>query len=265
MKNINQQPQHLNIKCSDGFCNQFRMLLAGEFLMQQNLIQSCNMDWSLTNHNNVNFLNYYEPPSFVVLRNLLQHEVNYTDGCFSGMTGRYIEQNGKKWPLNLINIFKTLKLKNHISEIVDSYCKKINSKNLLGLHIRRTCKIGVNKLFPERQNRLLTNKEYLNIANDYNLNVFVATDNQETQSFFKKNLGKRCYVYKDLLEGVEDYCSEQYTRERVKRFSGPLHTIIDFYTLLNCKRFIGTESSSFSALIYHLRNKPNDFKIVGCV
>ncbi len=31
----------------------------------------------------------------------------------------------------------------------------------------------------------------------------------------------------------------------------------------NC--IIGTESSSFSALIYHLRNIPNDFKIVGGV
>ncbi len=49
------------------------------------------------------------------------------------------------------------------------------------------------------------------------------------------------------------------------RFTEPLHTIIDFYTLLNCKRFLGTESSSFSALIYHLRNTPNDYKIVGGV
>ena len=258
-------PSTINSKCNDGFCNQLRMVLAGIVLVQEGYVKEYNQEWTNTNHNNVNFLDFYETPSFINLKKISNKEVNWVDGTFAGMTGKFIEKNGKKWPLNLIKAFKTLKLKNHIQKIVDEYCESIKCKNLLGLHVRRTCKIGVNKLFPKRVNHLLTNQEYLDIIKDYNLNVFVATDNKQTQDYFKKNLGKRCYVYKDLLEGREDYCNEQYTREKVKRFSNPLHTIIDFYTLLNCKRFIGTESSSFTALIYHLRGNNNDYRVIsGC-
>lgn len=263
MLTSNNQLQDIYAKCNDGFCNQLRMLLAGEFLVKEKYIQSYTQEWTTTNHNNIDFLNFYETPSFINFKKIPNKEVNWVDGTFAGMTGKYIEKNGKKWPLNLIKAFKTLKLKNNIQQIIDRYLQDINTSELLGIHVRRTCKLGVNKEF-NRTSVLLTNKQYLEILEDYNLNVYVSTDNKETQSYFKQNLKTRYNAFKDIEKGIEEYCSV-YRREDVVRFTDPLHTIIDFYTLLNCKRFIGTESSSFSALIYHLRNKPNDFKIVGGV
>jgi hypothetical protein len=257
----NQQPQHLNIKCGDGFCNQLRMLLAGEFLMQQNLIQSCNMEWTLTNHNNVSFLDFYKKPKYINFKKLLPHEVNYTEGVFAAMTDNYILHNNQNWAFNLIKIFKTLKLKTKIQHLISDYHKKINCRNLVGVHIRRTCKTGVNKLFPERQKCLLTNQEYITAIKKSKLQAFVATDNKETQNYFKEQLNRQCIVYQDILEGTEDHNSYEYNKKTVKRFTEALHTIIDFYTLLNCKYFIGTEYSSFTSLVYYLRNNINDYKI----
>ncbi len=257
------QPITIHAKCNDGYCNQLRMVLAGIILVQEEHVKEYNQEWTNTNHNNVNFLDFYETPNFINLKKISNKEVNWVDGTFAGMTGKFIEKNGKKWPLNLIKAFKTLKLKDNIQQIVNKHLQDINAKKLLGIHVRRTCKLGVNKDF-NRTSVLLTNKQYLDILEDYNLNVYVSTDNKETQNYFKQNLKERYNAFKDIEEGIEDYCSE-YKREDVMRFTEPLHTIIDFYTLLNCKRFLGTESSSFSALIYHLRNTPNDYKIVGGV
>ena len=255
-------PQHIYAKCNDGFCNQFRMLLAGEFLVREKLVQTYTQEWTITNHNNVNFLDFFEHPKHVQLKSIPQTKVNWSDGSFAGMTSKYIEKNGQKWGKNLRVTFGTLKLKPHIQQIVDEYLCDIKSSNTLGVHVRRTCKIGVNKIFNRNVN-LLTNKQYLELVNDYKLNVYISTDNKETQRLFKQHLKKRCLIYQDINKGCEDYCSENYTRADVVRFTTPLHTIIDFYTLLNCKRFIGTESSSFSALIYHLRDTADDYKITS--
>lgn len=257
-------PQHIYTKCNDGFCNQFRMLLAGEFLVQEKYIQSYTQEWTTTNHNNIDFLNFFEPPKFVQIKNIPQDQINCTDGAFAGMTGKYVEKNGKKWLLNLRSIFNTLRLKENIQQLVNKHLEKINCKNIVGIHVRRTCKISANKAF-KRTSSLLSNQQFLNILNDYNLKVYVATDNKETQEFFKQKLKDRCIVYQDILNGTQNYCSDEYIRENVARFTEPLHTIIDFYSLLNCKRFLGTESSSFTALVYHLRNIADDYKITTLV
>ena len=261
---VSSPPQHIYAKCNDGFCNQFRMLLAGEFLVQEKLIQSYTQEWTITNHNNVNFLDFFEHPEHVQLKSIPQTKVNWSDGSFVGMTSKYIEKNGKKWPTNLKKIFKTLKLKVSIQQIINKHLQDINVHNLLGVHIRRTCKLGVNKLF-DRTSVLLTNQQYLDILQDYNLYVYIATDNNETQTYFKNKLKERCKIYKEILRGAEGFCGIDYNRKNVLRFTDSLHTIIDFYTLLNCKRFIGTESSSFSALIYHLRGNKNDFALLNNV
>ena len=257
-------PQHIYAKCNDGFCNQFRMLLAGEFLARESLVQTYTQEWTTTNHNNVNFLDFFEPPKYIQLKNLPQTKVNWSDGSFAGMTGKYIEKNGQKWAKNLRDTFSTLNLKPSVKQKVDAYLQSINTHNFVGVHVRRTCKLGVNKEF-YRTSVLLTNEQYLDILRDYNLNVYLATDNKESQMYFKQHLKKRYFAFKDIKKGLEKHCSEEYTRKNVVRFTTPLHTIIDFYALLNCKRFIGTESSSFSALIYHLRNNANDFKIISNV
>jgi hypothetical protein len=240
------------------------MLLAGEFLVREKLIQTYTQEWTTTNHNNVRFLDFFELPEHVHFQNIPQTKVNWSDGSFAGMTSKYVEKNGKKWPTNLRKTFKTLKIKASIQQIINKHLQGINSHNLLGVHIRRTCKLGVNKMF-DRASVLLTNQQYLDILQDYNLNFYISTDNNETQTYFKNKLKERCKIYKNILSGTESFCSTNYTRESVLRFTDSLHTIIDFYTLLNCKRFIGTESSSFSALIYHLRNNANDFKIISNV
>lgn len=253
----------INAKCNDGFCNQLRMVLAGIVLVQEGYVKEYNQEWTNTNHNNINFLDFYETPSFINFKKIPNKDVNWIDGTFAGMTGKYIEKNGKKWPLNLIKAFQILKLKNNIQQIIDQYLQNINASELIGVHVRRTCKLGVNKQL-NRTSVLLTNKQYLDILEDYNLSVYVSTDNKETQNYFKQNLKERYNAFKDIEKGTENYCS-LYDREKVVRFTDPLHTVMDFYTLLNCKRFVGTESSSFSALIYHLRNNPNDFKMVNNV
>jgi hypothetical protein len=256
--------QHVYAKCDDGFCNQLRMLLAGEYLVQKNYLQSYTQEWAVSNHNNVNFLDFFEPPKFAQLENIPQNKITRVDGDFCGMTGRYAAQNANQWSSNLRETFKTLKLRPDIQQTVDEYLQKIDCANVVGIHARRTCKLSANRAF-SRATRHLTNEELLAELTDNDLKVYVATDNRETQEYFKQHLKERCIVYSDILYGAENHCSVEYIREDVTRFTEALHTIIDFYSLLSCKRFIGTESSSFTALIYHLRGVEDDYRIITSV
>jgi len=255
-------PSIINAKCNDGFCNQLRMLLAGILLVRDGCIKEYNQEWTITNHNNINFLDFYDEPQFITLKSISQVDINWTDGCFAGMTGKYIDKNGQKWAKNLKDVFKSLRLKPTVQQIIDNYLQDIDIENHIGVHARRTCKIGGNKHF-NRTNLLLTNQQFLDIVEDYKLKVFVATDNKQTQDYFKKHLKDRFVAYNDIAAGSENHSSNEYIRENVARFTGALHTIVDFYTLLKCKRFIGTETSSFSSLIYHIRGNANDYKITS--
>lgn len=256
--------QHIRTKCSDGFSNQLRMLLAGEYLVQENYIQSYTQEWTTSNHNNIDFLDFFEPLKFARLETIAEHKITRVDGEFAGMTGKYINQSSGKWPVNLRKAYSSLKLKPDVKQLVEEYMQRINCTDVVGIHVRRTCKTSANKEF-NRTNKQLTNQEFLALLHDDDSQVYVATDNRETQDYFKAQLKDRCVVYQDILEGAEDYCSGEYIREAVTRFTSPLHAIIDFQVLLNCKRFIGTENSSFTALIYHLRNSREDYSIISSV
>lgn len=255
----------LNIKCNDGYCNQLRILLAGVFLLQNQYIKECNINWTITNHNNINFLDYYEQPAYLKFKQLSKHQINLHEATFIDTISKYTNDT-TNWSLKLIKAFKTLKLKPNVKRQINKYLKSINIDRVVGIHARRTCKISANEMF-NRSRYLLSNQEFINLLQNYRhryYNVYIATDNSETQFFFKNALKERYISYKDIEKSIESHCTP-YDREKVVRFTDPLHTIIDFYTLLNCKHFIGTESSSFSSLIYYLRNNPNDFKIVGGV
>ena len=254
----------IHTKCLDGFCNQLRMLLAGIYLVRENYIERYTQEWTLSNHNNVDFLDFFVPIHSIRIKNVSQKNVTYTEGTFKGLTDKYVEHNDIKWNTNLLTAFKSLKLKDSVQQRVDCYIKKIKCQNLVGVHVRRTCKLSANKVF-NRKGHLLDNKELLYLLEDYKQNIYVATDNKETQRFFKTNLGKQFVAYKSISNGTENFNYDTYYRDKVIRHTSALHTIIDFYVLLNCKRFIGTENSSFTSLIYHLRDNKNDYKINSCV
>ena len=255
---------HLNkdkkifVKCEDGFVNQLRLLLAGSFLIKENLIDSYQQEWTISNHNNINYLSFFEPIPQVNLTKLHEN----TDFIQTTTFQRLIEKYGNS-SINWLDCFKQIvkefKPSKEILEKVNFLTDKFNLKKALGLHIRRTCKDSILKF--SHRNQLLTNEEILNMCSDYDT-IYLATDNQETQNWFSHILSEKVIFYKKILSGKEN-SMEFYDRNKVCRYTDAEHSVLDFLLLKNCDKFIGTHESSFSLFLYYWRNNTKDFPLLG--
>lgn len=254
-----EERKNLKIECDDGFANQIRLALAGDFLANHKYIESYSQKWILNNHNNVNFLHYFNPlPNIKLVSSFHPYDKNIINTTtFKKMIYTFI---GSTVPYQEIFNFaiKNLQPLDYIKELVDIFCKKNNLHETLGLHVRKTCKIASLK---NSSIKNLTNEEYLNISKGYK-KVFLSTDNKETQDWFKEKLQDKLIVYQDIKDGKELF-EGNYRRDKVVRYTDPLHTVMDLLILLKCNTFIGTCNSSFSLLILHWRNNEKDFKLSG--
>jgi hypothetical protein len=249
------------VKCPDGFANQLRLMLAGCYLMHENIISDFIFESVINNHNNVDFLHYFEPLPFVTYEKIINIEKSkiIDTASFTGLLQRFAR--GVEWQTALTSVFKFLKPKKEIKQKVKQFILDNNINNACGVHARRTCKVAILKQSLERHS-LLKNHELLTLCQDFD-KVFLATDNKETQEWFSSRLPSQICTYKGIYNGKELFTEDVYNRASVERFTDAEHTVMDFLILKNCKTFVGTNESAFSLLIHHWRQNPEDFLIFG--
>lgn len=262
-----QKFKHLKdvyVHSPNGFANQLRLALAGSFLVRNGYIATYTQEWVLNNHNNVDFLNYFKPLNGVIFKKVaMENSINSTT----------FEMMIKTFTKNTVSAFEALQeikkefIPNQTTkQELDTLLQDKDITNYAGVHVRRTCKLSFLSLEESKYrtiNKIDSNEETLNKLKDFN-NIYLATDNQETQNWFKARLGNRVLVYSLINDGRENP-DVSYTRESVNRHTAPLHTVIDFLVLLRVGIFLGTHESAFSGLIKNIRNKFNDHPFYGKV
>lgn len=264
-----QDKKNLNVQCPDGFANQLRFALAGVYLRLAGYVDSFNMDWVLNNHNNVDFLDYFLPLPKITFNKIDRENVSNENIIDTSSFKAVVECLSKKedhvsWKEALDISLKYLIARPEIQDILESYVVKHDIKNCIGIHVRRTCKtalVGTTKDVVRIKDCVLNNEEILNICKIYE-SVYLATDNRETQIWFRDRLKDKLLTFTDIDGGMELFEGE-YHRDLVKRHTTPLNTIMDFLILKECKTFLGTSESSLSLLLKYWRNNSTDYSVFG--
>lgn len=253
----------LFVCCGDGFANQLRLSLAGSFLVQANCIASFTQEWTLSNHNNVDYTEFFKPLpqiNYQSVKNVDPERV-ITSSSFEELIKKY-GGNKFQWPVAFQIASKYIIPQLHISEYVEDFIKKNNIANAIGLHVRRTCKTKLLEI-SQKRGTPLSNNEMLNVCHNFP-KVFLATDNSETQNWFKERLLEKLVTIEDIANSSEEW-ETSYNPELVKRHTTPLHTVLDFLILKRCKTFQGSNESSYSLLLHQWRKTQHDFHVFGKV
>jgi hypothetical protein len=249
----------LNVKCEDGFANQVRLTLAGNYLVKNKYIESYHQQWCLNNHNNVNFSDFFKKITNINLDalNLSSNENVINTSSFEKMIHTFVNTSPNFQEV-YDESFKDLSPLEYVENLIKDFCLIHPLHKALGLHVRKTCKDAFLKNMSVKK---FTEKKILKECNNFPL-IFLATDNKETQDFFKQKLQDKLIVYQDISTGREHFNGD-FSREKVCRYTNSLHTIMDLFLLLKCDTFLGSHYSSFSHLVKSWRNNSKDFKLGG--
>lgn len=128
--------------------------------------------------------------------------------------------------------------KYEIREQIESYNKLFN-QNTIGVHIRRTDNNASIKNSPIE---LFIEIIDLNIKENDETNIFLATDSIEVKDLLLKRYGSRIIT-----------SSNNFKRDS---FDGVRDGVIDMFTLANTKKIYGSFGSSFSELASQINNVP---------
>lgn len=143
--------------------------------------------------------------------------------------------------LNNSNYYKFFSPNESIKNQVYSLTKDIDS-TFNSIHIRRTDHIGLakkNKVFTE-------DSTFIKYIEDSKYPVYLATDCNITQKKFLQYFGSKVFVYKLIDQGIK------------LRQTSLEHSVIDIIMCSLSNNFMGSGYSSFSDLIYSLRQHKND-------
>lgn len=261
-KTVRGGKPELYVKCDSGFANQLRMMLAGTILLQSNCISTFNQEWVMSNHNNVDYNTFFKPLPMINMTSLNNVEQNriITTTSFEGLLAKY-NTTSHTWQTLLQKSLLCLTTQECIQQIVQQYIVRNNITDAIGVHARRTCKLALLEIEHDRY-LPFSNTDVLNMCTE-DSKVFVATDNSETQTFFKDALQDNFLSFAKIQNGTEKFVCDVYDSNKVSRYTSGLHTVIDFLILKQCKRFIGSSDSSFSLLLYYWRNNNLDVPIFG--
>ena len=145
-------------------------------------------------------------------------------------------------PDKLNNFYLDVVPLQHIQEKIDSLRDTIGD-NYTACHIRRT---DIRTIHQKYNKIAPTDQEFLDFVNTNSSDkVFIATDNKDTQSIFKRMLGNRA-MFSTTISG-NGSC-------RWPTRTTPVEdAVIDLFLCIHAKNFMGTTCSSFSGFIQAYR------------
>ena len=141
------------------------------------------------------------------------------------------------WDRRKNPVYKEFKLLPYMQKKVNNNIRKL--QKYIAIHVRRTdmvnhCKRNKWKIIP-----YIIYDKFINKYKNYNL--YIATDNRETQNYFYKKYKNRVKVIKFINSNNN------------KRQTSLEDAIIDLYTCINANYFLGSNKSSFTKYIIHNR------------
>jgi hypothetical protein len=213
-----------------GLCNMLRVVFSwyAKALAEDKKLIVC---WSITDACPGFFLDYFEPVDEIefIKDTSLLYKYDYK-GC------------GVLEEFNNPSMYIPLRPKAHIQARVNANIVELNSngsKGFVAIHVRRTDHIRDALM----NNKFTNDADFFEFLDNQtkNVNIYIATDNLETQKIFKGIYGHRLKAVKWI------------TPRRALRQTGLEDAVVDIYTCVGANVFLGSGWSSFSDLINDLR------------
>lgn len=188
-------------------------------------------------HNNTNNTN-------IVFYNIV-HLISYKDDNIIGKFVPYPRSkiNRTKIIYELQELLKELKPSTEIEKQISHTLTKIDNINVLGIHMRTTdggfTDIPKNDIFNYIDNYLNNNKKS---------KIYISCDNEKLEN---KIINK----YKNNIIYFDKPFGNSYG-DKFNRFTyGTKNAVCELYILSKCSNFVGTPGSSFSFMVWLLRNE----------
>ena len=208
-----------------GLCNRLRVLFSYHFL---NKNEKMVIIWENNRACPGLFLDYFEPIKNV---DFLNEPVENID----------VKANGQHKKTRKDFIYEELKLKNYLKEKINQKIEELG--NYVAVHIRRTDTIST----PWKKESYVSDEDYIKFINDHpDHNVYIATDNYETQKKFYD-------LFKDKVK-VINFIEKPKKYIPAVRQTSLEDTIIDIYMCIGADHFMGSGYSSMTTLIEQIRD-----------
>lgn len=249
---INNKKDYIIIKPTEGLCNKIRVI-AWAYDCAKELNKILIVDWGRVRGRNNrcpgHFYDLFKKIEGIYISN---HSENYVDNQIiesktscnpkikklkADYTGCDSPNESKNKTQEMqYNFAKLLRPVNEIQEKINLNLSKLGS-DFISVHIRRQDG-DKQALLKHRKN----DQEYINFINAHpNNNIFVATDNKNSQLFFQKKYKERI----KSMKIIED--SDKFRKTSLE------DAIVDMWTCAHAKYFLGSPDSSFSVWINNLR------------
>ena len=216
--NTEYYSKSITIKPDYGLCNKLQFIEKWIYiskLYKRNL----NVIWEVSEQCPGFFLDYFEPIKNV---NFYKNNIN----------NKYLK---RKWDRRNNANYNQFKLLPYMQEKVNNNIKKL--QKYIAIHVRRTDMVDHCK---NRKWKIIPYNIYDKFINKYKkYNLYIATDNKETQNYFYKKYKNRIKVIKLINEN----------KNKNKRHTSLENAIIDLYTCINAHYFLGSNKSSFTKYI----------------
>ena len=226
------------IKPTGGLCNYLRVVFS-YYYYALSIETELHVIWNVTEACNGFFLDYFEEvpnihfyKSIQELENIQKvHKIDYS-GCYIHPDFYYNR-----------NIYDKLILKPYLK---DEIKKRMNilENDYISVHIRRTDHwVHIMRMMRDDSREITKDEDFIDYLNNFDKNIYIATDNKETYDIFKKKYNERIKIkYHEETESLR--------RTSLK------DAIIDMYMCINSDNFKGSYYSSFSDCI----NKQREYK-----
>jgi len=218
------------VKPDGGLCNYLRVVFS-YWLYCKREKKTLGVIWIVTSECPGFFLDYFEPLDNVVF--------------FKNEDGLQINVCGNRWhpeysPYEMF-IYSDLRVLPFIQVKLISISSQLNK--YIAVHIRRTDHIWLAKA----EYNYTDDNEFIDFVNQYpGYNLYIATDNRETQDKFYT-------LYKDRIPIIHLITPSQDLRQTTIE-----EAILDMFICIQASQFKGSGWSSFSRTIEQYRNPVND-------
>lgn len=245
--------KNIVIEVRAGLCNRLRFLIPFISLLnkENNMKNKVIIIWPLDEHCNGFYLDYFQEIKNVIFirkKESIQKFINKEKDNISFINNinekRILSYNEK------LNIFdkQFFKLNDNIYNKIKEILRNL-SNNYISVHIRRSDldnHLKYKKIYEKRT----TDKDFINfIEANKKYNLFIATDNVETQELLMKKYSYRIKYVKIINKN-----------DMNKRKTKLEDAIIDMFLCICSNKFKGTFYSSFSTFIYRIRNNISLYK-----
>lgn len=217
----------MKVRCDNGLCNRLVVIFSHLKKARKNN-ENLIVYWLVNQECNGHFLDVFEEIPDVTFTN------NSNNCDFIGWKPCVGFEPSKFFVYQELKVID--KIKNQINNLVS-----FMNDDYVAIHVRRTDKVGVNNL--------TSDLKFVEFIERFDKKVFLATDNLRTQEKFKNIFGDRIVV-----------SSEIFLSNQLRQTSLEI-AVIDLFTCIKSKSFLGTNSSCFSNFINQFRKHEKYIKL----